>query len=96
MIQKSLRIHMSLFKNIHKLFWGVLLITVLASCDYFLHVSGVLTKTGTSLPLANVKVYDGNRRYRYTYSDSTGYFELNIVPGGFRCKPIDLQIDRVE
>ncbi len=86
---------MTLFKNIHKLFWGVLLITVLVSCDCFLHVSGVLTKTGTSLPLANVKVYDANRPYRYTYSDSTGYFELNIVSGGFRCKPIDLQIDTI-
>lgn len=66
---------------------------LLISCDCLRKVSGTVVDKATGEPLYGVLVHNkDNDRVKIT-TDSTGYFELSDISGGFRCPPMKIVIE---
>lgn len=63
-------------------------LTFLTSCDCYQRVSGIVIDKETGRPLQGVTVYNKNKEWSKTTTDTTGHFELSNVSGGFRCPPM--------
>jgi hypothetical protein len=63
-------------------------LTFLTSCDCYQQVSGTVVDKETGSPLVGVIVYNKNKQWNKTTTDTTGHFELSNVSGGFRCPPM--------
>jgi hypothetical protein len=64
----------------------------LTSCDCHQQVSGIVIDHQTGRPIENATVYNKNKEWNKTLTDSLGYFELSSVSGGFRCPPMTIII----
>ena len=75
----------------------VLLITfglvLLISCDCVRRVSGTVIDKETGEPLYGVLVYNKDNDRVKIITDSTGYFELSDISGGFSCPPMKIVIE---
>ena len=60
----------------------------LTSCDCYQRVAGTVVDKETGRPLKGVTVYNKNKDWTKTTTDSTGYFELSSISGDFRCPPM--------
>ena len=69
------------------LFW-TLLLAVAASCDCYRKVAGQVIDKESGGPLAGASVYNKEKDWNKTTTDSTGHFELSDVSRGFRCPPM--------
>ncbi|MBW6481987.1 MAG: carboxypeptidase-like regulatory domain-containing protein [Vicingaceae bacterium] len=65
----------------------------LTSCDCYQRVSGTVIDKETSRPLQGVTVYNKNKEWSKTTTDTMGHFELSNVSGGFRCPPMTVIAD---
>jgi hypothetical protein len=68
-------------------------LTFLTSCDCYQHVAGTVIDKETGRPLQGVTVYNKNKDWNKTTTDSTGHFELSSISGGFRCPPMTVIAD---
>lgn len=68
-------------------------LTFLTSCDCYQQVSGTVIAKETGRPLQGVTVYNKNKEWSKTTTDTTGHFELSNVSGGFRCPPMTVIAD---
>ena len=76
-------------------------LTILTSCDCLQRVAGTVVDKETGSPIQGVTVYNKNRQWIKTTTDTTGHFELSSISGGFRCPPMTVitdfkNYDRVE
>lgn len=54
------------------------------SCDTFLYLSGTVVDSANKLPVDSVRIYIGNQRENWIYTDSLGRFNINqMAVGGF-------------
>lgn len=68
------------------LFIGTILLT---SCDCYQRVTGIILDKESGKPLMGVTVYNKNKVWSKTTTDSVGYFVLSNVSGGlFGCPPM--------
>ena len=67
--------------------------TLLTSCDCYQRVAGTVIDKETGRPLQGVTVYNKNKEWSKTTTDTTGHFELSNVSGGFRCPPMTVIAD---
>ena len=63
-------------------------LTFLISCDCLQRVSGTVVDKETGSPLQGVTVYNKNKDWIKTTTDTAGHFELSSISGGFRCPPM--------
>lgn len=68
-------------------------LTFLNSCDCYQRVEGTVIDKETGSPLQGVTVYNKNKEWSKTTTDTKGYFELSNVSGGFRCPPMKVIAD---
>jgi hypothetical protein len=68
-------------------------LTFLTSCDCYQRVEGTVIDKETGKPLQGVTVYNKNKEWSKTTTDTTGHFELSNVSGGFRCPPMTVIAD---
>lgn len=68
-------------------------LTFLASCDCLQRVTGTVVDIETGRPLKSVTVYNKNKDWIKTTTDTTGHFELSSISGGFRCPPMTVIAD---
>ncbi|MCB9019341.1 MAG: carboxypeptidase-like regulatory domain-containing protein [Chitinophagales bacterium] len=68
-------------------------LTFLTSCDCNQRVSGIVIDKETGRPLQGVKVYNKDKEWSKTITDSTGHFELSNASGSFRCPPMIVVAD---
>jgi len=68
-------------------------LTLLTSCDCYQRVAGTVIDKETGKPLRGVTVYNKNKEWSKTTTDTTGHFELSNVSGGFRCPPMTVIAD---
>ena len=68
-------------------------LTFLTSCDCYQQVSGTVIDLESGRPLQGVTVYNKNKEWSKTTTDTTGHFELSNVSGGFRCPPMTVIAD---
>jgi len=68
-------------------------LTLLTSCDCYQRVAGTVIDKETGKPLQGVTVYNKNKEWSKTTTDTTGYFELSNVSGGFHCPPMTVIAD---
>lgn len=65
-------------------------LTFFGSCDCVQRVAGTIVDKETGEPLQGVTVYNKNKEWVKTITDTTGYFELSAISGGFRCPPMNI------
>lgn len=65
---------------------------LLASCDCYQQVSGVITDKATNKPIEDVVVENKNKTWSNTKTDKNGFFELSNVSGGISCPPMTILI----
>lgn len=63
-------------------------LTFLTSCDCLQQVAGTVVDKETGRPIQGVTVYNKNKNWVKTTTDTTGHFELSSISGGFRCPPM--------
>lgn len=63
-------------------------LTFLTSCDCYQRVAGTVVDKETGRPLQGVTVYNKYKNWIKTTTDTTGYYELSSISGGFRCPPM--------
>lgn len=68
-------------------------LVVVVSCDCLQRISGTVVDKETGEPLYGVLVYSKDNEWVKTTTDSTGYFELSDISGGFRCPPMKIVIE---
>ncbi|HLG35902.1 MAG TPA: carboxypeptidase-like regulatory domain-containing protein [Bacteroidia bacterium] len=68
-------------------------LTFLTSCDCYQRVTGTVIDKETGRPLQGVTVYNKNKEWSKTITDTTGHFELSNVSGGFRCPPMTIIVE---
>ncbi len=68
-------------------------LTFLTSCDCYQRVAGTVIDKETGKPLQGVTVYNKNKDWSKTTTDTTGHFELSHVSGGFRCPPMTIIVE---
>ncbi|WMJ72121.1 hypothetical protein RCC89_02895 [Cytophagaceae bacterium ABcell3] len=77
-----------------KTFHLILLFSIIfTSCDCNQRVLGTVIDKKTRKPLEGISVYNKNKRWNVTNTDSTGKFILSNVSGGFRCPPMTVIIE---
>jgi hypothetical protein len=62
------------------------------SCDCVQRVAGTIIDKETGKPLQGVTVYNQNKEWVKTTTDTTGHFELSSISGGFRCPPMTINV----
>jgi hypothetical protein len=77
-----------------RLFTIFIILTYLTSCDCYQQVSGTVIDKESGRPLQGVVVYNKSKEWNKTTTDSTGYFELSGVSGGFRCPPMTIGVEK--
>lgn len=60
------------------------------SCDCVQRVTGTIIDKETGKPLQGAVVYKQDKEWVKTITDTTGYFELSNISGGFRCPPMNI------
>lgn len=68
-------------------------VAFLASCDCHQRVAGTIVDKETGKPLQGVTVYNKNKEWIKTTTDTAGYFELSGISGGLRCPPMTVIAD---
>jgi len=68
-------------------------LTLIISCDCYQRVAGTVIDKETGRPLEGVTVFNKNKEWSKTTTDTTGYFELSYVSGGFHCPPMTVIAD---
>ncbi len=72
----------------------IILFTLLSSCDCYQKIQGVVVQKGTDLPIKGARIYNKDKTYNQVLSDSTGYFEISNISGGFKCPPLSIVIEK--
>lgn len=65
-------------------------LTFLTSCDCLQRVTGTVVDKESGRPLQGVTVYNKNKDWIKTTTDTSGHFELSSISGGFRCPPLNV------
>jgi len=68
-------------------------LTFLTLCDCYQRVAVTVIDKETHRPLQGVTVYNKNKEWSKTTTDTTGRFELSNVSGGFCCPPMTVIAD---
>ncbi len=63
------------------------------SCDCNQTIRGTIVDAKTEKPLNNISVYNKEKDWSKTETDSSGKFELSNVSGGLTCPPMTIVID---
>src|SRR5687767_12592467 len=66
----------------------------LISCDCYQNVSGTVIDERTGKPLNGVTVYNNQKTWSKTMTDTTGYFKVTNVSGGIRCPPMSILVEK--
>lgn len=74
----------------------IVILIGLASCDCYQVVSGIVLDSQTNQPIKNVYVFNKNKKWSKTETDSLGRFELSNVSGGLHCPPMEIVIEHAE
>jgi len=68
------------------------LVILLTACDCTQTVRGIVVDAKTNKPLNNISVYNKEKDWSKTETDSSGKFELSNVSGGITCPPMIIVI----
>jgi len=71
-------------------------LTFLTSCDCYRKISGTVLDSKTGIPIQGVTVYNKDKDWVKTTTDSIGHFELSDVSGGFSCPPMKIILEASE
>lgn len=76
--------------------WVILGLIFLTSCDCYQKVSGTIIDSATSKPITGVTVYNKNKEWCKTTTDTLGQFELSSISGGLTgCPPMTIIIEHL-
>ncbi|MCF1191991.1 carboxypeptidase-like regulatory domain-containing protein [Mangrovimonas sp. AS39] len=76
-----------------KTIYFLMIIICLISCDCHQVVEGIVLDINSKKPIENVLVFNKNKEWSKTKTDSLGKFRLSNVSGGFRCPPMSIVIE---
>ena len=69
------------------------IIICLTSCDCHQVVEGIVLDNKSKKPIENVLIFNKNKEWSKTTTDSLGKFKLSNVSGGFSCPPMSIVIE---
>ena len=65
----------------------------LTSCDCYQTVNGTIVDSETGKPLKNISVFNNDKKNCNTTTDTSGYFKLSKISGGFNCPPMTIIVN---